>query len=129
MRAVLANRGDSAGIAEVDRLHAAAGPRGVARWAAENSARLNPLAPRWVHRIIASVHFIFAGDLDAALGALESMPFSINSLPYFSSPHFDALRDLPRFRAITDEVGLTAYHAKYLKRAPGADPLAGAHSR
>jgi hypothetical protein len=40
---------------------------------------------------------------------------------YLLMPCFDDLRDEPRYRAIIEQLGLTAYHTKYLKQ-----PVSGA---
>jgi DNA-binding winged helix-turn-helix (wHTH) protein/TolB-like protein len=130
LRATLAKRGDTAAIAEIDRLHAAEGPRGVARWAAEHPARVDPGNPTWILKTTAAVAFMHAGDHDRALEALESQPFN-TELPYsLTWPMFDPLRDHPRFQALVEREHLTAYHAKYLTRPrvtqPGSRPQSDA---
>jgi DNA-binding winged helix-turn-helix (wHTH) protein/TolB-like protein len=117
MRATLAKRGDSAAVAEIDRLNASEGPMAVARWLAENPARADPSNPEWILKLTAAVAFMCAGDHERALGALETTPFNTEFPRNLVYPNFDPVRDHPRFRALVERERLTAYHAKYLTPA------------
>ncbi len=120
LRLLFVQLGDQAAVAEVDRIHEAEGPRGVAHWAADHADRLDPLAPRSVHEVVAAVLYSQAGEEESAVAALESSASLSTFPPYLESPIFDGFRDHPRFQAIVESQGLTAYHAKYLRREPNA---------
>jgi hypothetical protein len=128
MRATLARRGDSAAVAEIDRLNTSAGPEAVARWLAENPARVDPSNPEWSLKLNAAVAFMCAGDHDRALDTLETIPFNTELRRNLVLPNFDPVRDHPRFRALVERERLTAYHAKYLTPArtpPATSDAAG----
>ena len=122
LRLLFVRLGDEAAVAEVDRVNESGGPKAVARWAGDHAERMDPLMPQWVHRLVAATNYAMAGEVESALAALESAPFLHVFPEYLMSPHYDGLRDHPRFQAIVEAQGLTAYHAKYLQREPRAGP-------
>jgi DNA-binding winged helix-turn-helix (wHTH) protein/TolB-like protein len=129
MRATLAKRGDSAAVAEIDRLNTSEGPEAVARWLAENPARVDPANPEWNLKLTAAVAFMCARDHDRALHALETIPFNTEFPRNLVYPNFDPVRDHPRFQALVERERLTAYHAKYLPGPQAREPTEEAAPR
>jgi TolB-like protein/DNA-binding winged helix-turn-helix (wHTH) protein len=99
----------------------ASDPEAAWRWAAEQQAAgvAGFLAPNSNHAT-AAITFAEVGDLEAALRELErSVAEHEPAMETLTvDPILDPLRETPRFRALIEKMGLTAYHAKYLKR-PG----------
>jgi serine/threonine-protein kinase len=91
-------------------------PEAAWRWAAEQQAAGAPgfLMPN-LNDMTAATTFAELGDMEAALGALErSVAEHEPGMEDFSiDPIFDPIRNTPRFRALLDRMGLTAYHEKY----------------
>jgi hypothetical protein len=78
---------------------------------------------------MAALHFAELGDPDAALAALERSIAAHEAgfeLIGFN-PAFNVIRDTPRFRALIEKMGLSAYHAKY--RKPPGDLQRASRSR
>jgi hypothetical protein len=76
--------------------------------------------------IASAVTYAEIGDMEAALSALElSYAKHEPGLEmYGCDPVFDPIRETPRFRVLIEKMGLTAYHANYLRRPRVAHPVA-----
>jgi hypothetical protein len=119
LRRQLARRGLPAAVRELDRLRDA-GPEAVWRWRAELRTLAEPVAgiSMAAREFLAGATHAELGDLEAALNALERSVaahepgMELHGLDYI----FDPIRDTPRFRALVEQIGLTAYHARYAQR-------------
>jgi tetratricopeptide (TPR) repeat protein len=114
--ALAARLGDEVAAAELKRIYASDGDRGILRWLAKYGD--GPVSTPFGRAFNAAVCYALAGDADDALAALERLPPMTDSGQLLLLPVFDGLRDEPRYQAIIEQLGLTAYHAKYLKRPP-----------
>jgi TolB-like protein/DNA-binding winged helix-turn-helix (wHTH) protein len=130
-----------AAVASLARLYSAWGASDAAR---ELDGRVNEdpeaawrwIADRWrdgdiparpnQHHFLSASFYVELGDLEAALAALERSVAEHEPAMemYALDPILDPIRDTPRFRALIARMGLTAYHAKYLKRPGSTQPLA-----
>jgi hypothetical protein len=101
-------------------------PEAAWRWIAErwDSGGMT-VSPNKRH-FEAAQHYAELADEEATLGALERSLASHEPAleARLIDPIFDPIRNTPRFRALTEKMGLTAYHAKYLKRPRVLQPVA-----
>jgi TolB-like protein/DNA-binding winged helix-turn-helix (wHTH) protein len=112
-----AANGDPAGARELRR-RLQESPEAAWRWAAEQQAAGTAFVFPNQNDFLSGWTYAELGDMEAALAALErSVAEHEPGMELFGlDPVFDPIRDTPRFRALIEKVGLTAYHAKYLTR-------------
>jgi TolB-like protein len=102
------------------------GPAAAWRWQADQLAAGAAPFTSTANDFLAARFYAELGDYEAALAALER---SVHEREPGMHMHgldvvFDPIRDTPRFRALIEEMGLTAYQAKYLKRPRVLQPVA-----
>jgi tetratricopeptide (TPR) repeat protein len=116
---ILRALGSDAGAAELER-RGAASVEDTWRWLAELQAATWHAGIPNLHELIAARTYAELGDMDAALAALERSVASHEAgLELFGlDPIFDSIRDTPRFRALIEQLGLGAYHAKHRRLGP-----------
>jgi TolB-like protein len=117
LRRGFAALGSVSAASEIERLRAT-GPEVAMRWVADQNAH-GPLGASWpnINDYLAGLFYAELGDMDAALESIERSvaEHELGMNASAIDPIFDPIRDTPRFRALIEKMGLTAYHAKYLK--------------
>jgi len=108
--------GDRETMREFEQV-AAKGDAGLWRWLAGQQAA-GRLSPPNMNDFAAAQTYAELGDMELALQELErSVAEHEPGMEMFGlDPIFDPVRDTSRFRALIEKMGLTAYHAKYLRR-------------
>jgi TolB-like protein/DNA-binding winged helix-turn-helix (wHTH) protein/tetratricopeptide (TPR) repeat protein len=115
----------------IDRERAIGGPDAVVRWLAEEFSRDDSRPSRIMgarNHHFSAMHWLAIGENERALDQIEIAwdRREGEMRRYIAGALFDPIRDTPRFRALIEKMGLTAYHAKYLKRPHMTEPVAPA---
>jgi tetratricopeptide (TPR) repeat protein len=102
----------------IDRERAAGGPEAVMRWLAMELRRDDSRSSRILtarNHHLSAIYWLAIGENDLALDEIEIAwdRREGEMRRYIAGALFDAIRDTPRFRALLDRMGLTAYHEKY----------------
>jgi TolB-like protein/tetratricopeptide (TPR) repeat protein len=123
---LLAARGAPEAGRELESIGARS-PEQAWRWLAEQqAAKANGAAWPNQNDFEAARTYAELGDFESSLAALErsvaerEVGMELSGL----DPIFDPIRETPRFRALIETMGLTAYHAKYAQRGRLEPPIA-----
>jgi tetratricopeptide (TPR) repeat protein len=113
IRKQLADGGDAVAAREIAR-RGAESPEAAVRWIAEHQATAGKFGQANLNDFLSAQTYAEVGDYEVALTALEkSVAEHEPGIELFGvDPIFDPIRDTPRFRALVEQMGLTAYHEK-----------------